>query len=1105
MCCIRLLTFVLLPLISSAILAQDPPKGFLGIELKDITREEAEVLGWEGPRGIKVVKPTDAGPAANAGILPGDVILSIDGVEVENMQRFVATIGDRGVGSQVRLRVLRSGKEHTLIVTLGQRPPELAQPAAVNKDLPLLMLDTGGHRALIRSLAFTRTDGGKHLVSAGDDKVIRVWDWREGNTVRTLHGQVGPGPEGKIYAMALSPNDRWLAVGGYTDTASASTPCCGDIRLYEFGSGELRALLKAHADVVESLAFSPDSQQLISGGGDSMAVIWDVETGRPLRLLSGHMHDIYAVGFTPDGERAVTGSYDTALRLWRVKDGALIARLKGHQGKVQSIAISPANGEIASGDWNGEIRLWDGQTGSSLRTLASQGNVVGLLRFSPDGTRLLSGAGEGADKSVHVWDTATGAEKVRYTEHDNVVIAADISPDGRWAATGGGNTFPIHIWNLATGERATSGTNGRPLLLEGTGQRPWAAGFSADGRRIGWGNTWTRESPFNRGPIEFQLTLPLADQTTLGRPEPATDGASFVRSREHCDTWHLSHKPGGTYGDQAAVLVIAKDGTPPVEIVRDARNGIRHSSYTFTPDGTVVISGGANGHLTAYSLDGKVLANFIGHESVVWAVTPSPDGRLLISASADQTVRLWQLAALKDADAGPKKQIDPLVSLFHGRDGEWVMWTPQGYYTGSPGADKIVGWQINKGPENAAEYVSADQLRDHLNRPDIVQRAIILASAEAALREAPGTTFKLADLLARPVPRFRIVASAAEAIQRGGRATIRIAIEPTRDPVRAIRVQVNGRQVEDETPDIDSGGFAGERALDVPLARGRNEVRITLTNAIGEKTEVLALNHDGEGALDKRGTLYILAIGVDKYPRLGNTCGVLGDKSCDLAVSGADARSLVAAVEERLGPAHDKIVKRLLINGVGGKDDPTAANILDAIDTLKQAEETDTVVLFIAGHGFNDGPDYRFLATNAEWTDGVLRGSTVVQWQVLQAAVEGAKGRRILFIDTCHSGNAYNQRLGNAAYHANIIAYTAARFDQTAKEDDKLGHGLFTFAVIEGLEGKGGIAERRQISTKQLADYVIKRVEELAKAQQAEQEPQYFKGRDAEDYVLARW
>jgi uncharacterized caspase-like protein len=129
----------------------------------------------------------------------------------------------------------------------------------------------------------------------------------------------------------------------------------------------------------------------------------------------------------------------------------------------------------------------------------------------------------------------------------------------------------------------------------------------------------------------------------------------------------------------------------------------------------------------------------------------------------------------------------------------------------------------------------------------------------------------------------------------------------------------------------------------------------------------------------------------------------------------------------------------------------------------------------------------------------------VVPWQVLQEAVETAKGRRILLIDTCHAGNAYNQRLGNAAYHANIIAYTAARFDQEALEDSNLGHGLFTYAVVEGLEGKGELVPKRQISTKALADYVLKRVAELSRQLQRAQEPQYFKGRDATDYVLARW
>ena len=123
-------------------------------------------------------------------------------------------------------------------------------------------------------------------------------------------------------------------------------------------------------------------------------------------------------------------------------------------------------------------------------------------------------------------------------------------------------------------------------------------------------------------------------------------------------------------------------------------------------------------------------------------------------------MRLWNLATR-----------ELIVTLFHGTDGEWVMWTPQGYYTGSPGADKIVGWQINKGPDHAADYVGAEQLRQHLNRPDIVEKAIILASAEQAVREAPGTTFKLADLLARPgaaVPDR--LAGRPASTQRGGRA-----------------------------------------------------------------------------------------------------------------------------------------------------------------------------------------------------------------------------------------------------------------------------------------------------------------------------------------------
>jgi PDZ domain/WD domain, G-beta repeat len=181
--------------------AQEQAKGWLGVELKDITKEEAEALGWESPRGAKVVKPVPGGPAEKAGLLPDDILISADGAEADNVAAFVAAVSGKAPNTEIKLRLLRGGKEKRLAITLGALP--LEQARAEPKDLPILQLDTGGHMAIIKGLAFT--PDGKFIVSAGDDKVIRIWDWREGKTVRTIRGQTGPGEEGKIFAMALFP------------------------------------------------------------------------------------------------------------------------------------------------------------------------------------------------------------------------------------------------------------------------------------------------------------------------------------------------------------------------------------------------------------------------------------------------------------------------------------------------------------------------------------------------------------------------------------------------------------------------------------------------------------------------------------------------------------------------------------------------------------------------------------------------------------------------------------------------------------------------------------------------------------------------------------
>jgi hypothetical protein len=548
-------------------------------------------------------------------------------------------------------------------------------------------------------------------------------------------------------------------------------------------------------------------------------------------------------------------------------------------------------------------------------------------------------------------------------------------------------------------------------------------------------------------------------------------------------------------------LLKIRRATETIATFDAANHGYRHQTYTFTPDGKTVISGGANGHLTAYDAATGVASAFVGHSGYVWATAVTEDGRVAASGSDDGIINLWNLSTH-----------ELIISMFYGQGGTWVMWTPQGFYASSPGGDALVGWQINHGPDKAAEYVTGAQLRKKLNRPDIVARAIALASAKQAVKEATGATFKIADLLAQPVPKLKITPFAQGFVARGGSAKIEVAIDKTPGPVKALRIQVNGRQIAEEVP--QAGGIApGKRSYTVPLAKGENTVAVIAINDIGEATDKVEITHDGDGLLDNRGALYILAIGADKYPGLpGN----------DLHYSGGDARAFAEVMEKSAGTLHRKIVKRVLANGADAADEPTRENIIDALSDLKQASEADTILLFVAGHGENRGLDYYFIPSDATWRGEELRESTLVPWDRFQRAVESAKGARFMFLDTCHSGNAYNPRALNESVNANILVYTATRWDQAAHETTMFGegHGLFTLALAEGVRGKaktaGGEIRAEPLHAflrARIAEYVRaanEKIEGLLETQPSAklskltpQEPQFFKGRDAGNYLLA--
>ncbi len=112
-------------------------RGWLGVRIQDVTEDLAEGLGLEQASGALVTDVPD-GPAMDAGMEAGDVILSFDGTDVEDTRGLVRKVAETTVGKEVRVLIFRDGETETLLITLGRREDaERAVPASVNSEEPI--------------------------------------------------------------------------------------------------------------------------------------------------------------------------------------------------------------------------------------------------------------------------------------------------------------------------------------------------------------------------------------------------------------------------------------------------------------------------------------------------------------------------------------------------------------------------------------------------------------------------------------------------------------------------------------------------------------------------------------------------------------------------------------------------------------------------------------------------------------------------------------------------------------------------------------------------------------------------------------------------------
>jgi len=290
-----------------------------------------------------------------------------------------------------------------------------------------------GHKKPVHSVAFG--PNGKRLVSASEDKSLKIWDVADGHVVHTLTGHAET-----VYGVAFRADGKRLASGSEDST----------VKIWDVGTGLEMRTLKGHSAPVYGVTYSPDGKHLASAGEDSIVKIWDADTGREALSLKGHEKTVYTVTYSPDGESLASAGEDNTVKIWDARTGQEIRTLKGHTAPIHGLAFSADSKHLASGSDDKTIKIWETTTGREIHTLRGHRGTINSVAFSPDGKSLASGSD---DKTVKIWDVATGKETLALQVHSNIVFSVAFSPDGKHLASA---SDALTIWDVPSGQEISS-------------------------------------------------------------------------------------------------------------------------------------------------------------------------------------------------------------------------------------------------------------------------------------------------------------------------------------------------------------------------------------------------------------------------------------------------------------------------------------------------------------------------------------------------------------------------------------------------------------------------------------------------------------------------